>query len=76
MLKDPEMNENDLKGKCLHQDGTSKFHRHFQSFQVTTTEQMTYSLGLCEVGSSDATSLMNTFKELMSKLSKTLNDLA
>ena len=21
---------------CFHQDGTSKFHRHFQSFQITT----------------------------------------
>ena len=26
-------------GNCLHQNGTSKFHRHFQSFQVTTAEK-------------------------------------
>lgn len=74
MLKYAEINENDLKSNCLLQDCTSKCHRHFQSFQVTTTEKKTYYLGLCEVGSSDATSLMNTFKELMGQLSKALNN--
>lgn len=31
-------------GNCLHQDGTSKFHRHFQSFQVTTAEKELFLL--------------------------------
>jgi len=35
-MLEPNINSNDTYyGNCLHQDGTSKFHRHLQSFQVT-----------------------------------------
>ena len=59
-------------GNCLHQDGTSKFHRHFQSFQVTTKDNVTYSLGLVETGSGDAASLMDSFKGQIRDLAETL----
>jgi hypothetical protein len=56
-------------GNCLHQDGTSKFHRHFQSFQVTTAEKRTYSIGLTEVGARDTVTLMEAFKTQVEELS-------
>ncbi|WAR27092.1 hypothetical protein MAR_012796 [Mya arenaria] len=33
-----------VKEICLHQDASSKFHRHFQSSQITTSDNVTYSL--------------------------------
>ncbi|CAC5376804.1 unnamed protein product [Mytilus coruscus] len=48
------------KGNCLHQDATSKFHKHYQSFQLTTHDNKTLSVGLNEVGSGDAASIMSS----------------
>ena len=59
-------------GNCLHQDGTSKFHRHFQSFQVTTAEKRTYSIGLTEVGARDTVTLMEAFKTQVEELGSSL----
>lgn len=59
----------DMKGNCLHQDGTSKFHKQFQSFQLTTPEHRSYSIGMTEVGSADADSLMKAFQTNISELS-------
>ncbi|CAG2230236.1 unnamed protein product [Mytilus edulis] len=56
------------KGNCLHQDATSKHHKHFQSFQITTPDKKTFSLGLNEVGSGDAASIMSSFKNIISDL--------
>ena len=33
-------------GNCLHGYGTSKYHRHFQNFRVTTTSGRQLSFGL------------------------------
>jgi hypothetical protein len=33
------------EGITLHSDGTSKFQRHFQNFQITTAEGKTLSTG-------------------------------
>ena len=59
-------------GNCLHQDGTSKFHRHFQSFQVITAEKRTYSIGLTEVGARDTVTLMEAFKTQVEELGSSL----
>ena len=59
-------------GNCLHQDGTSKFHRHFQSFQVTTAEKRTYSIGLTEVGARDTVTMMEAFKTQVEELGSSL----
>jgi hypothetical protein len=56
----------------LHQDGTSKFHRHFQSFQFTSNTGLQFSARLIEVGSGDATSLFETFKDLISDLAESI----
>ena len=33
-------------GNCLHGHGTSKYHRHFQNFQITTISGRQLSFGL------------------------------
>ena len=55
-------------GNCLHSDGTTKHHRHFQNFQVTTTNGSTLSFGLYEMAGSDADCTINA-------LTKTLDDI-
>ena len=40
----------DLIGNCLHGDGTTKFAKHYQSFQVTTDEGESMSFGLVKIG--------------------------
>ena len=53
----------------LHSDGTSKFGKHYVSYQLST-EHSSYSLGLCEIltGSAELT-LIHTFKQITSDLS-------
>ena len=41
-------------GICLHSDGATKHHTHFQNFQVTTTNGTTLSSGLCGMAGSVA----------------------
>ena len=62
----------DMTGNCLHQDGTSKYHKHFQSFQVSTPAIKTFSLGVAEVGSTDADTLMSTIQDLLHDLSASI----
>jgi len=50
-------------GNCLHGDGTTKYSRHYENFQVTTKSGKALSLGLHEVVNSDSDSLMKTFIE-------------
>ena len=63
----------ELKGNTLHQDGTSKFHRHFQSFQITTSEGTTLSAGLSEVARADASTLTSEFHDLIKDLAQSLD---
>ena len=49
-----------LLGNCLHGDGTSKYSRHYQHFQVTTSSGRTLSFGLAEIAGGDATSILQT----------------
>ena len=55
-------------GNTLHQDGTSKFHRHFQSFQITTSEGKSLSARLSEVARGDAATLFEEFDSVISEL--------
>ena len=56
----------------LHGDGTSKLHRHFQNFQITTTKGASLNLGLLEMGRSDTTETMNTFETNLYEVSEIL----
>lgn len=51
-------------GNCLHGDGTTKFHRHYQSFLFTASSGRQYTFGLQEIVGSDTAELMPTFTEL------------
>ena len=46
-----------LLENCLHGDGTSKYSRHYQNFQVTTSSGRTLSFGLAEIAGGDATDI-------------------
>ena len=46
MLKD---GVDGILGNCLHGDGTSKYSRHYQNFQVPTQSGESLSFGLLEV---------------------------
>ena len=50
-------------GNCLHGDGTSKYSRHYQNFQITTKSGRTQSFGLTEVADADAETVLNTFTD-------------
>lgn len=50
-----------VSNNCLHGDGTSKYHRHYQSFQITTASGRQLSIGLSETASGNAKELMEVF---------------
>ena len=64
----------DDTGNTLHGDGTTKFHRHFQNFQITTKTGRSYSFGLCEVASRDLAATMNALCEVVDDLSAAINN--
>ncbi|XP_065640413.1 uncharacterized protein LOC136073002 [Hydra vulgaris] len=57
-------------GNCLHNDGTSKHHKHFQNFQVATTNGSTLTLGLLEMAGSDADYTINALTKTLDWLDK------
>ncbi|XP_066927180.1 ERC protein 2-like [Clytia hemisphaerica] len=63
-----DKNENN----CLHGDGTSKYHRHYQNFQLTTQDRRTLSFGLDEVAGGDAASVMKYFTEAIEDLAEVI----
>jgi len=57
----------------LHQDGTSKHHRQFESFQVTRNDCKSFSAGIVEVGKGDAATLFDSFTTLLSDLADSIS---
>ena len=55
-------------GNCLHGDGTSKYHRHYQNFQVTTKDNKTLSFGLSEMARGDAASVLKEFTSITDEI--------
>ena len=64
--------QDQFSGNTFHQDGTSKFHRHFQPFQVTTGGGVTLSAGLSEVARGDASTLFEEFENVVSELASSI----
>ena len=58
----------DLIGNCLHSDGTTRFHKHYHSFQLPTSEGESVSFGLVQLGGQKADditeALMNKLEDL------------
>ena len=59
-------------GNVLHGDGTSKYHRHYQNFQITTKSGRSYSFGLSEVACGDVTSTLNALSNAIHDLTDAL----
>ena len=55
-------------GNVLHGDGTSKYHRHIQNFQITTKSGRSYSFGLTEVASGDVDSTISALEQSIQDL--------
>ncbi|XP_065641561.1 uncharacterized protein LOC136073625 isoform X1 [Hydra vulgaris] len=65
MLENNLINKNSKIGNCLHGDGTQKYHKHYQNFQVTTTSGKTLSFGLSEVVGKDAATVLQNFTNIV-----------
>ena len=50
-------------GNCFYCDGTRKYSRHYQAFQITTKRGRTLSSGLTEVADADAETVLKTFTD-------------
>ena len=61
-------------GNCLHGDGTSKYHRNYQNFQVTTTSGKTLSFGLTEMAGGDAASTLQCLTETIDDICDVLDE--
>lgn len=59
-------------GNTLHSDGASKFHKHYAGFQVTTTEGKTMSLGIVEMSSGTAESLVEAISEKLNAIANSV----
>ena len=55
-------------GNTIHGDGTTKYHRHYQSFQVTTQEGQSLSVGLLETAGQDAETIFNCWKDRVAEI--------
>ncbi|KAK0052241.1 hypothetical protein Bpfe_018324 [Biomphalaria pfeifferi] len=52
----------------LHQDATTKFHRHLESFQVTSSQEVPLSIGLAEAARGDAEAYFQAFQGVVCDL--------
>ena len=58
----------------LHGDGTSKYHRHYQDFEVTTPTGQTYSIGLLEMGKQSTEAIVDALKFRIQEIALALSD--
>ena len=71
MLQNLDLNS--VLGNTLHGNGTTKYHRHFQNFQVSSTDGKTLSAGLIETVNQDAESILQCWKERVSEIAKAVS---
>ncbi len=62
-------------GNTLHSDGASKFHKHYEGFQVTTPEGETMSLGILEMSSGTAESLVEAITEKLTAIASSMQSI-
>ena len=68
-----EADPSQVVGNTLHGDGTTKYHRHYQDFEITTPPCQTYSMGLLELGKSDTEAIMDSFKYRVKEIAQALS---
>ena len=69
-----EADQSHVVGNTLHGDGATKYHHHYQDFEITTPSSRTYAMGLLELGKSDTEAIMDAFKHKVSEISHALTD--
>ena len=62
------------KGNCLHGDRTSKYHRKYRNFQITTKSGRSYTLGLTEMAGGNTAATMKAFTDTVSEISECFMD--
>lgn len=67
-------NESHLTGNCLSSDGTTKFHKKYQSFQITTLGGRQLSIGMKELAGGDAAEALLSFQHTMQDIADTLKE--
>ena len=63
-----------LTGNTLHNDATTKFHHHYQGFQVTLLNGKQMTIGLREVGAADTDTLMDAFTSTVEEITAAVSD--
>ena len=71
MLEDQDLST--VLGNTIHGDGTTKYHHHYQNWQITTADGNTLSVGLTELGAQDADTLLQCWKERMNEVASALD---
>ena len=56
--------------ETLHGDGTTKYHRHYQNFQINTVDNDPLSVGLLEIVDQDAETIPASWKDKISDITK------
>ena len=57
------INLSSVLGNTIHGDGTTKYHRHYQNFQVNTVGGVPLSVGLIEIFDQDAETVLSVLRE-------------
>ena len=68
MLKDIDLTS--VLGNTLHGDGTTKYNRHYQNFQISTKDGDRMSVGLMETVGQDAATILKCWKERVEEIAK------
>ena len=61
-------------GNCIHGDGTSKYSKHYQNFQITTKSGDTLSFGLSEVATADASAVLKDLLKTIDSICDVLEE--
>ena len=71
MLEGTDLNS--VLRNTLHGDGTTKYHLHFQNFQVTTSKGQSLSAGLLEVVGQDAQTLFEVWQKRFREIAQAMS---
>ena len=63
-------------GNCLHGDGSTKYHRKYQNFQISTKSGRSYTIRMTEMAGGDTAATMKAFVDIVSEVSETFCDAA
>ena len=61
-------------GNCLHGDGTSKYHCHFQNFKIATGSGRSLSVALSKIVRGDSQSVFESFSETITDFCDVINN--